>query len=131
MSVPHVALTDSQYRLLAELVLGALPSPAHEPESAVARGLAPQQMRADVPALLWMGLITELHGTLSVTRLGSAVFHRAERENAENRLAEVVAFADALEAASGSEVDHRRIPYALRQLAQGAFTWDEAVDYLS
>jgi hypothetical protein len=88
-------------------------------------------MRADVPALLWMGLIAQSHGTLSVAQLGSAVFHRAERENAGNRLAEVAAFADALEATSGSEVDHRRIPYALRQLAQGAFTLDEAVGYLS
>ncbi|WP_329176398.1 hypothetical protein [Streptomyces sp. NBC_01477] len=131
MSVPYIALTSSQHQLLAELVLSTLPSPAHEPESAVARGLSQHQMQSDASALLWMGLIAESKGILSVTLLGSVVYQRAAREDAENRLVAVAAFADALEAASHSEVDQRRISYALRQLAQGAITLDEAVGYLS
>ncbi|MFI9783282.1 hypothetical protein ACIHEI_07190 [Kitasatospora sp. NPDC051984] len=129
MSVPHVVLTHSQYQLLTELALSSLPASAHEPHSALARGLVLQQIRADVPALLWMGLISDAHGALTVTALGAAVFHRAEQEHAENRLADVAAFADALE--TGSELDHRRIRSALRRLAQGVFSLDEALAYLS
>jgi hypothetical protein len=129
MSVPHVALTDSQHRLLAELALSTLPVPELEEEFVVAPGLTPQQMRADVTHLRWMGLIAEVHGTLSITALGAAVFHRAEQETAESRLVEVAAFADALDAVP--EVDQRRVSYALRQLAQGVYSLDEAVGYVS
>lgn len=131
MPVPHMALTDSQYRLLAELALGDLPAPGHEPGLASARGLDPETVRTDVPALSWMGLVAVTDGNLSATALGTAVLHRTERENAEIRLAEVAAFADALELADEPGFDHRRASHALRNLAQGAFSLEEAVGYLS
>ncbi|MDG9704825.1 hypothetical protein [Streptomyces sp. DH37] len=131
MSIPHVVLSNSQYQILTELMRSTLPNPVRDPESAAARGLNPQQVQADVPTLLWMGVITETNGTLSVTAFGAALFHRAEQEKAENQLSEVVAFADALEASGKSEVNYSRIPYALRKLAQGDFSLDEAVGYLA
>ncbi|GAA2109480.1 hypothetical protein [Streptomyces synnematoformans] len=131
MSVPHFDLTSTQHRLLAELVRSTLPVPSREPHGAAARGLDPQQVAADVPDLLWMKLISDAGGLLSITTLGAAVYHRAEHEAAERRLAEVSAFADAVEAglASGSARD--RIPYALRKLAQGEFSLDQAVAWLA
>lgn len=131
MSIPHVVLRESQYQILTELMRSTLPDPVRDPGSVVARGLDPQQVKADMPTLLWMGVITETNGTLSATAFGAALFHRAEQEKAENRLSEVVAFADALEASTESGVDYPRIPHALRQLAQGAFSLDEAVGYLA
>ncbi|MGY4907122.1 hypothetical protein [Streptomyces sp. 900116325] len=130
MSVPHLALTDSQRRLLAELMLSPLTVPTHE-VAAVARGLAPHQLQVDVPALQWMGLIVESGGSLSATAQGAAVFHRAEQEKAECRLAEVAAFADALEEAARAQMDQHRIAFALRRLVQGESSLEEAVDYLN
>ncbi|MGW3761531.1 hypothetical protein [Streptomyces sp. NPDC005131] len=129
MSVPHLALTDSQRRLLAELMLSPLTVPADE-VAAVARGLAPDQLQVDVPALQWMGLIVQSGGSLSVTAQGTAVFHRAEQEKAECRLTEVAAFADVLEKATDTQMNQRRIAFALRRLAQGECSWGEAVDYV-
>ncbi|MFE6359852.1 hypothetical protein ACFVP3_07580 [Streptomyces sp. NPDC057806] len=127
MAVPQVALTDSQHRLLAELILSPLPISANE-EAAVARGLAPDQLQNDVPTLQWMGLITKARGAIVATVQGVAVFHRTEQEKAEGRLADVVAFADAVESDAG--VDQCRIAPALRRLAQGGCSLVEAIGYL-
>lgn len=125
MAVPQVALTDSQHRLLAELMLSPLPvSPSEE---AVARGLAPDQLQADVRTLQWMGLIKESSQAIVATVQGSAVFHRAEQERAEGRLADVAAFADAIESDKGDEIDPCRIAPALRRLAQGTYSLEEAI----
>ncbi|MGW1542274.1 hypothetical protein ACWCPM_18910 [Streptomyces sp. NPDC002309] len=128
MAVPHIDVTDSQQRLLAELMLDPLPLSADE--DAVARGLSLDQLQADTSALQWMGLINESDRLISVTVLGAAVFHRAEQEKAEDRLTEVVAFADALEAASKANIDQCRVPAALRRLAQGGCSLREAIGYL-
>ncbi|MEW2485793.1 hypothetical protein [Streptomyces sp. NPDC048411] len=130
MAVPQVALTESQHRLLAELVLGPLPISANE-EAAVARGLAPDQMQADMPTLQWMGLIKESSQAIVATAQGSAVFHRAEQEKAEGRLADVAAFADAVESDQGAEIDPCRIAPALRRLAQGTYSLEEAIRHAS
>ncbi|MFC7922245.1 hypothetical protein [Streptomyces cinereoruber] len=87
-------------------------------------------MSVDALVLQWMGLVVEAHGLLTVTPLGAAVFHRAKQEIAEGRLADVAAFADAVEATS-SEIDRHRISHALRRLAQGTISLDEAADLLS
>uniref|UniRef100_A0AAU1HWC2 Uncharacterized protein n=1 Tax=Streptomyces sp. NBC_00180 TaxID=2903632 RepID=A0AAU1HWC2_9ACTN len=129
MAVPQVALTDSQHRLLAELVLSPLAISANE-EAASARGLAPDQLEADVPTLQWMGLITKSHGAIEVTAQGVAVFHRREQEKAEGRLADVVAFIDAVESDQGAGIDQRRVAPALRRLAQGGCSLAEAISYL-
>ncbi|GAA3882584.1 hypothetical protein [Streptomyces lannensis] len=129
MAVPNLTLTDSQRRLLAELVLSPLPSPIDDGD-AVARRLSPDELRVDVSTLQWMGLITESRGSISATAKGAAVFHRAEQEKAESRLAEVVAFADALEAVSRADLDQSQIATALRMLAQGRYSLKEAIGYL-
>ncbi|WP_405668030.1 hypothetical protein [Streptomyces sp. NBC_00055] len=129
MAVPQVVLTDSQHRLMAELVLSPLPISANE-EAAMARGLAPDQLQVDVPTLQWMGLIADSQGEIAATAQGVAVFHRVEQEKAESRLADVVAFADAVESAQGTEIDQCCIPAALRRLAQGACSLAEAISYL-
>ncbi|AZM48397.1 hypothetical protein DMB38_23745 [Streptomyces sp. WAC 06738] len=131
MSVPHVSLTASQHRLLAELAQAALPSPSREPAYAAARGLDPQRVAADVPDLLWMKLVSDTDGLLSLTLLGAAVFHRAAQEEAERRLADVSAFAAALESRPAPAGGPDRAPYALRKLAQGEFSLDEALSCLS
>ncbi|WP_322768935.1 hypothetical protein [Frankia sp. Cr1] len=131
MSIPHIELTDAQHRILAELMLGDLPLPDDEPEAVVARGFSPRQLATDVPVMLWMKLISDAGGVLSATTLGAAIFYRAEQEAAQGRLVTVVLFADALEAAAESERAARLAPHALRQLAQGAISLDEAVNLLS
>lgn len=125
MVVPHVVLTDTQYALLAELMLAPLPRLAEEVS---ARGLSADQVSSDVPALLWTRLIEESDGTLTATTMGAAVYYRAEHEKAECRLADVMAFADALEAQEGAPLEQRRIPGALRRLTQGTFSLEEVID---
>ncbi|GGP89253.1 hypothetical protein [Streptomyces pseudogriseolus] len=129
MAVPHFSLTGSQFRLLAELMLSPLPYPPDE-ETALTRGLTLEQLQTEVPALQWMELITEARDAISATAKGAAVFHRIKQEKAEIRLTEVVAFADALEAKSGANIDYHRIPVALRKLTQGDYSLEEAVKYL-
>ncbi|WP_181786005.1 hypothetical protein [Streptomyces phytophilus] len=130
MPVPHASLTPSQYRLLTELTQAALPAPNREPASAAALGLDPQQVAADVPDLLWMKLISDTDGLLSVTLLGAAVFHRAAQEKAEARLADVSAFASALESRPVPGAGPDPVPYALRKLAQGEFSLAQALSCL-
>ncbi|MCK9902138.1 hypothetical protein MXD63_18915 [Frankia sp. Cpl3] len=78
----------------------------------------------------WKQLVSEADGVLTVTTLGAAIFHRARQEEAEARLAAVVSFADVLEAAAGSPRAARRAPHALRRLAQGVLSRDQAVRHL-
>ncbi|MET9079488.1 hypothetical protein ABZX95_47120 [Streptomyces sp. NPDC004232] len=110
---------------MAELMLAPLPYPASE--EAVARGLSVEQVSEVAPSLLWMQLIQESGGALAVTMLGAAVFYRTEYEKAERLLAEVVAFADALESNSGPEFSLRQAPSALCRLAQGTYSLEEAI----
>jgi len=124
MVVPHVVLTDAQYMLLAELMLAPLPLPAEE---ASARGLSAGQVADDAPALLWMRFIEECDGVLAVTMKGAAVYYRAEHEKAECRLADVAAFVDALEAEKGAPLEQPRVWGALRRLAQGTSSLEEAI----
>lgn len=130
MAIPHIELTEPQHRILAELLLADLPSPNDEPALVEARGLTPQMVASEVPAMRWLRLITDVEGGLSVTPLGAAIFYRARQEEAEARLASVVSFADVLDAAVGSERALRRAPHSLRQLAQGVISRDEAVRLL-
>ncbi|WCN04293.1 hypothetical protein [Streptomyces sp. M92] len=73
-----------------------------------------------------MGLVKRIGETLEATALGAAFFHRAEHEEAMVLLAEVVAFAEALDAEE-RVVDQRRIAAALRRLAQGSCNLQEAI----
>ncbi|MDX3239379.1 hypothetical protein PV392_27565 [Streptomyces sp. ME03-5709C] len=125
MAVPHVALTDTQYALLAELMLAPLP---HSAADVSARGLSADQVSGDVPALVWARLIEESDEMLAVTMRGAAVYYRAEHEKAERRLADMATFADALETQEDAGVAQlRRIAGALRGLAQGTLSLEEAI----
>jgi len=130
MPVPHVELSESQHRILAELMIEDLPSPDDDPASVEARGLPAPMVAAEMAVMRWMKLITDDGGVLSATTLGAAIFHRAKQEEAEERLAAVVSFADVLEAAAGSKRASQRAPHALRQLAQGVISRDQAVRLL-
>ncbi|MFF8424888.1 hypothetical protein ACF07Y_06960 [Streptomyces sp. NPDC016566] len=88
------------------------------------------QLQADVPALQWMGLITETKGPLSVTAQGAAVFYRDQNEKAESRLAQVAEFADLLEELTADEIDLSRLALVLRRFAQGEISLSEAVTHL-
>ncbi|MGW4493050.1 hypothetical protein [Streptomyces sp. NPDC004376] len=73
-----------------------------------------------------MGLIKRTGETLESTVLGAALFHRTEHEEALVLLAEVTAFADALEAEE-RVLDQQRVAGALRRLAQGTCNRQEAI----
>ncbi|WP_166026357.1 hypothetical protein [Streptomyces chilikensis] len=125
MAIPHVDLTTTQYALLAELELAPMPRRAADVS---ARGLSAEEVLSDaVPGLLWLGLIQESEDSLAITSAGTAVHYRAEHEKAVCRLAEVAAFADVLEAEEATAIDRRRVPHALRRLAQGTVSLEEAV----
>ncbi|MET9775944.1 hypothetical protein ABZ023_17120 [Streptomyces sp. NPDC006367] len=124
MLVPDVALTPTQYSLLRELMLVPLSPPT--PEAMAARGLSSGQVTEDASALIWMGLIEKTGETLAATALGAAFFHRAEHEEAMVLLADVAAFADALENEE-KVLDQQRIAGSLRRLAQGACNLQEAI----
>lgn len=89
--LPHVDLTDTQWQLLAQLVAAPLPRPDGNAaaEEVAARGLDPDQVRADVSVLLWLQLLTRQGELLAVTDLGAAVHYRALYESSERVLREI------------------------------------------
>ncbi|WP_199865185.1 hypothetical protein [Frankia sp. EI5c] len=111
-------------------MVGDISLSSADPAAVEARGLAPEAVAAVLPTMRWLKLVTEQDGVLTATDLGAAVFHRARQEDAEARLSAVVSFADVLEAAVGSERATRSAPRALRQLAQGVISRDQAVRLL-
>ncbi|MER5480835.1 hypothetical protein ABT026_28240 [Streptomyces sp. NPDC002734] len=125
MAIPHIDLTPTQRGLLAELMATTLPRLAAEESG---RPVSAEQISEAAPGLLWLGLIQESEeGDLAVTPAGEAVHHRAEHEKAVCRLAEIAAFADALEAEAPAGTEWQRVPGALRRLAQGSAALEEAV----
>jgi hypothetical protein len=124
MPLPHFELSSYQYRLLAETVHMPLPDPASGPDARtewLARGLDPDDSEADVPELVVLGLVAREDGSLAMTGLGAAVHYRAAHEAAEERLSAVVRLAVS---AGGA---HPRLASALRRLAQGSVSLDEAL----
>lgn len=122
--LPHVDLTDSQWQLLAYLVSASLPDPGGSEsaaEAVVAHGLAPDQVRADLPSLIWLKFVTRDHGHLMATDLGAAVHFRSLYESAEERLSEVARLAETHEARAP------RLARSVRRLAQGSLSFTEAL----
>ncbi|MFI6963019.1 hypothetical protein [Streptomyces sp. NPDC050255] len=86
--LPHVDLTDAQWRLLAQLVAASLHDPGastDDEEVAAARGLDLEQMYTDVSLLSWLKLIERRDDQLMVTDLGTAVHFRRLYESSELR----------------------------------------------
>lgn len=125
MAIPHIDLTDTQRALLAELLLAPMPRRAADESG---RPLSTEQVSDAAPGLLWLGLVRESGDeVLAVTPAGEAVHYRAEHEKAVCRLAEIAAFADALEAEDPAGIERQRVPGALRRLAQGRASLEEAI----
>ncbi|MHC3461487.1 hypothetical protein [Streptomyces flavovirens] len=122
--LPHVDLTDAQWGLLAELVTAPQRDPSSstaDAEAAVARGIDPGQVQRDEPLLSWLKLIERREGWLAATALGAAVHYRRLCESSERRLSEVARLAQA------HETTAPHLALAVRRLAQGSVTFDEAL----
>ncbi|MGP4051596.1 hypothetical protein [Streptomyces sp. 2A115] len=124
MPLPHFVLTDSQLRLLAELVLQPLPDPATGEEAEMvilARELDVSDVLSDARELAFLGLAVRENGAVAATDLGAAVHYQALHEAAESRLSDVVRLVAAV------EDDQPRLARAVRHLAQGHVSLDQAL----
>lgn len=78
-------------------------------------------MYTDVPLLSWLKLIERRDDHLKVTALGVAVHYRRLYEASELRLSEVFRLAEA------HESEAPQLALAVRRLAQGSVTFEEAL----
>ncbi|MDT0608653.1 hypothetical protein [Streptomyces lancefieldiae] len=126
MPLPHIVLTESQLRLLAELVLAPLPVRegsdfAVDQEVTAARGLDHEVTLVDLSLLAVLGLVVREAHSAQITDLGTAVHYEVQLGDAHARLGDVIRFAGAVES------EHPRIARTLRLLAQGDITLRAAV----
>lgn len=128
MSLPHIMLTESQARLLAELVVAPLPARVSgdvateiSEEEVAARGLDHEVTLVDLSRLAGLGLVVRQAGFARVTDLGTAVHYEAQLGAVHARLGDVVRFADSVDRTQP------RLALALRLLAQGDITLQVAI----
>lgn len=125
MPLPHIALTKSQARLLADLVLAPLPlsedSDSGVPENEVTARPQGSALHVELRHLEFLGLAVREAGVARATDLGTAVHYEAHLDAAHARLGDVVRFADAL------QTTHPRLGRTLRLLAQGEIPLRTAV----
>ncbi|MFJ8728915.1 hypothetical protein [Streptomyces bauhiniae] len=129
MLVPSGRLSPLQQQLLQELDLCDLPVPETAPESYLARDLDTDEIEEALPGLLWAGLVERRGGdlgSLSLTPLGAAAVRAAECDELTTRLSAVVSFADTVSAGPAP----RPTGLALRRLAEGAWTLEQAKSYV-
>ncbi|MEV5175052.1 hypothetical protein AB0L10_29120 [Streptomyces flaveolus] len=126
MPIRIPTLRSSERQLLGHLALADFSHPDTEPEPAAARGLDECQLRSDIEELRRTGQVTVVEGRLSITELGTVAYLAAERDKLEATLVEVSALADELQRRDPGSV----VPHSLRQLAQGAWTLDQALAHL-
>jgi hypothetical protein len=122
--LPHLDLTEAQWRLLARLAEGSVPDPSDRQAFAQALaldGLDVDLARDDVPELRWMKLVDRTEGSLALTDLGAAVHFRAVYESSQERLAEIARLADTRQAVAP------RFARAVRRLADGSCSLSEAL----
>ncbi|MBM9506714.1 hypothetical protein [Actinacidiphila acididurans] len=119
-------LTSSQKQLLGHLALADFPHPDAEPASAAARGLDECRLRADIEELCNTRQVTVAEGHLSITELGVVAYLAAERDELAATLVDVSALADELRRRDPVSA----VPHSLRQLAQGAWSLDQALAHL-
>lgn len=129
MLVPSGRLSPLQQHLLQELDLCDLPAPERAPESYLARDLDTDEIRDALPTLLWSGLVERRGGdlgTLALTPLGAAALREAECDQLTARLGAVASFADTVSMGAAP----RPAGLALRRLAEGAWTLEQAKSYV-
>jgi hypothetical protein len=122
--LPHVDLTDTQWRLLARLAQAPVPDPGDRrsfAEALAMDGLDADQARDDLPTLRWMKLISPGEGLLGLTELGAAVHFRALYESSQERLGEIARLAGMREAVAP------RFARAVRGLADGSHSLSQAL----
>lgn len=122
--LPHLDLTEAQWRLLARLARGSVPDPSDRPAFAQALtfdGLDADLARDDLPTLRWMKLVDLVDGSLVITDLGAAVHFRALYESSQERLGEIARLADMREAMAP------KFARAVRRLADGSWSLSEAL----
>lgn len=93
-----------------------------------ARGMDAEATREDARTLGWMGMVEVADGYLSITPSGRAAYFESECARLSTRLADVGVFADELERLTPAPAGGA---HALRQLAQEAWTIQEAVEYIN
>lgn len=122
--LPHLDLTEAQWRLLALLAEGPVPDPSDRSVFAQALaldGLDVDLARDGVPTLRWMKLVDLADGSLVLTDLGAAVHFRALYESSQERLAEIARLADMRQAVAP------HFARAVRRLADGSCSLPEAL----
>jgi hypothetical protein len=122
--LPHLDLTEAQWRLLARLAEGSVPDPSDRSafvEALALDGLDADLARDDLPTLRWMRLVDLAGGSLALTDLGAAVHFRALYESSQERLAEIARLADMRESVAP------QFARAVRSVADGSCSLPEAM----
>jgi hypothetical protein len=122
--LPHLDLTEAQWRLLARLAEGSVPDPSDRSafvHALALDGLDADLAREDLPTLRWMKLVDLADGSLALTDLGAAVHFRALYESSQERLAEIARLADMRQAVAP------HFARAVRKLADGSCSLPEAL----
>ncbi|MFD5319823.1 hypothetical protein [Streptomyces sp. NPDC127098] len=121
-------LSASESRLLRHLALADIPYTDDDTIALAVRGLDEEEVRDDARSLAWRGMVTAEADRLSITPLGAAAYYAFEVEQLTVRLSDVCALVDELERAAPALARQTR---AVRQVAQGAWTLEEATRYTS
>ncbi|WP_326811041.1 hypothetical protein OIE62_23070 [Streptomyces scopuliridis] len=87
----------------------------------VAYDLDPDQVRVDLPSLIWLKFVVRDDDRLVATDLGAAIHFRSLYESAEERLSGVARLVEAC------EVQASPLARCVRQLAQGSISFEEAL----
>lgn len=104
-----------------------MPYPDSDGFASAARGLDESSVQDDARVLSWMGLVAVTGDHLAITPPGRAAYFEAECSELSARLAEVNVFADEIERRSPSLAAEL---HALRQIAEGVWSVDEATEYV-
>lgn len=119
-----LSLSPSECHLLRHLALADMPYSDEDMTSASVRNLDEEALRDDVPTLTWRGMVTVDDGRLSITPLGAAAHYASEAAELSARLVDVHTLAEELERLSPARA---REAHAIRQLAQGAWSLEQAM----
>ena len=121
-------LSASESRLLRHLTLADIPYSEEDAIALAVRGLDEDEVREDARSLAWRGMVAAEGDRLSITPLGAAAYYAYEVEQLTARLSDVCALVDELERVAPAL---GRQTCAVRQVAQGTWSLEEAIRYAS